>query len=61
MKPFPLMQFEVTNRQFAAFVVASHITDAESAAGGYVWTNRWRRVPGAGWRQPHGPQRRPSR
>ena len=53
VKSFRLMRFEVTNRQFAAFVAATgHVTDAEGAAGGYVWTTRWRRVPGADWRHP---------
>ena len=43
VKPFRLMRFEVTNRQFAAFVAATgHVTDAESAAGGCVWSTRWR-------------------
>ena len=56
VNPFRLMRFEVTNRQFTAFVAATgHVTDAESVAGGYVWTTRWRRVPGADWRHPHGP------
>lgn len=51
-----LMRYEVTNRQFAAFVAATgHRTDAEARGAGYVWTDRWRLVDGADWRRPHGP------
>jgi len=54
--PFRLMRQEVTNRQFAAFVAATgHVTDPERKGFGYVWTRRWRRVAGADWRHPFGP------
>ena len=53
---FRLMRYEVTNRQFAAFVAATgHRTDAETSGAGYVWTDRWRLVDGADWRRPQGP------
>jgi formylglycine-generating enzyme required for sulfatase activity len=54
--PFRMMRHEVTNQQFAAFVTASgHITDPEREDFGYVWDGRWRRVRGADWRHPFGP------
>ena len=54
--PLRLMRFEVTNRQFAAFVAASgHLTDPERAGFGWVWPGRWQRVKGADWRHPFGP------
>ena len=53
--PFRLMRFEVTNRQFAAFIAATgHRTDAERSGFGYVWDGRWRQVAGADWRHPRG-------
>ena len=53
---FALMVTEVTNARFAAFVdETGYVTDAERHGGGYVWTDRWRRVEGANWRRPHGP------
>ena len=53
---FRLMRTEVTNDQFAAFVDATaHLTDPERSGSGWVWTDRWRSVPGADWRHPHGP------
>jgi len=53
---FSLMTTEVTNAQFAAFVAATgHVTDAERAGKGFVWTDRWRLVKGATWRDPQGP------
>ncbi|MDP2066523.1 MAG: SUMF1/EgtB/PvdO family nonheme iron enzyme [Burkholderiaceae bacterium] len=56
VKPFRLMQHEVSNQAFAAFVQASgHVTDAERSGTGYVWTDRWREVAGADWRHPQGP------
>jgi formylglycine-generating enzyme required for sulfatase activity len=55
VKPFRLMRFEVTNRQFREFVAATgHVTDVEKAGKGYVWTDRWRPVRGAQWRHPQG-------
>ena len=54
--PFRLMRHEVDNRLFAAFVAESgHRTDAERRGFGYVWDPRWRRVAGAQWRHPEGP------
>ena len=54
--PFRIMRHEVTNREFAAFVAATRYrTDSERSGSGYVWTDRWRPVAGADWRQPDGP------
>lgn len=54
---FRLMRHEVTNRMFAAFVAESgHQTDPERQNFGHVWDGEWRRVPGASWRQPNGPE-----
>lgn len=54
--PFRLMRFEVTNRQFGAFVVATgHVTDPERKGFGWVWPGRWARSTGADWRHPFGP------
>jgi formylglycine-generating enzyme required for sulfatase activity len=54
---FRLMRTEVTNARFAAFVAdTGHRTDAERSGSGYVWTDRWRRVTGAEWRHPSGPE-----
>ena len=56
---FRLMQHEVTNAQFAAFVAASgHVTDPERRGFGWVWPGRWQRQQGADWRHPFGPQTR---
>jgi len=53
---FKAMRHEVTVAQFERFVAATgHITDPERQGAGYVWTDRWRLVPGADWRHPHGP------
>ena len=53
--PFRLMRLEVTNRQYADFVAATdHRPRLERPGFGYVWTDRWRSVPGADWRHPHG-------
>ena len=57
VRPFRLMRFEVTNRDFARFIRATaHLTDPERGGAGYVWTDRWRLVAGADWRHPHGPK-----
>ena len=57
VRPFRLMRFEVTNRDFARFIRATaHPTDPERRGAGYVWTDRWRLVDGADWRHPHGPK-----
>ncbi len=54
---FRLMRLEVTNDQFARFAAASgHVTDPERSGAGYVWTLRWRLIPGADWRRPEGPE-----
>ncbi len=54
--PFRIMAREVTNAQFAAFVRATgHVTDVENNREGHVWTDKWRRLDGADWRHPHGP------
>lgn len=54
--PFRIMRTEVTNDQFAVFVAATnHVTDPERSGSGWVWTDRWRPVPGADWRHPYGP------
>ena len=56
LAPFRLMRFEVTNRQYAEFVAATgHRPRLERPGFGYVWSDRWRAVPGADWRHPHGP------
>ena len=55
--PFRIMTHEVTNAQFAAFVRATgHVTDVEKNREGHVWTDKWRRLDGADWRHPHGPE-----
>ena len=57
IKAFAIMRHEVTNKQFAAFVAESgHVTDPERGKKAYVWTDKWRLVPGAQWRYPHGPE-----
>ena len=56
LRPFRIQRHEVTNDDFARFVAASgHVTDPEKSGFGWVWTDRWRRVPGADWRHPQGP------
>lgn len=56
VQPFAMDRFEITNAQFSAFVKATgHVTDPERSGTGYVWTDKWRSVAGATWRQPHGP------
>ena len=57
VEPFRLMRLEVTNRLFADYVAATaYRTDGEKTGGGFVWRGTWRRVAGADWRHPHGPQ-----
>ena len=55
--PFRMMQTEVTNKSFAAFVKATgHVTDRERDGWGWIWpAGRWLRQKGANWRHPHGP------
>ena len=56
VKPFRMMKFEVTNRQFAAFVKATrYVSDVERNGEGHVWTDKWRQVRTATWKAPHGP------
>lgn len=53
---FRFSRTEVTNRDFDAFVSAtSYVTQAEKRGWGWVWTDRWRQVQGANWRNPQGP------
>lgn len=55
VRSFRIMRHEVTNGEFAVFVKATgHRTDPERSGIGYVWTDRWRRMRGAGWRHPQG-------
>ena len=57
IKAFRLMRHEVTNRQFDAFVATGNFkTDAELSGEGFVWEGTWRRIEGADWRHPGGPQ-----
>jgi formylglycine-generating enzyme required for sulfatase activity len=57
VKAFRLMRHEVTNRQFDAFVaVGNYQTDAELSGEGFVWDGAWRRIEGADWRHPRGPE-----
>ena len=67
VRPFLLDQYEVTNRQFAAFVEATgHVSDAERIGDSVVFLlgspaadgsrgGSWKLVPGASWRYPEGP------
>lgn len=56
VQSFHIMRYEVTNRQFAAFVIETgYRTDAGKIGSGFVWDGRWRRIAGAGWQTPHGP------
>ncbi len=56
VEAFRLSRTEVTNREFDAFISAtSYVTQAETRGWGWVWTDRWRQVQGANWRQPQGP------
>jgi iron(II)-dependent oxidoreductase len=57
VEPFRLMRTEVTNRMFKAFIDSSgHRTDGERSGVGNVWDGKWRRVSGADWRNPFGPE-----
>jgi len=52
---FAIDRFEVSNRDFAAFVdERGHVTDPERAGWGWHWDGHWHRVPGADWRHPRG-------
>ncbi len=60
LKPFLLDRYEVTNRDFAAFVEATgYVTQADS--DGYCWCylegeSDFQTIAGAGWRHPQGPE-----
>lgn len=59
--PFALMKHEVTNRQFGRYAAASgRVTDPERGGKGWVWDGRWRRMAGATWRRPQGPDGAPA-
>ena len=54
---FRIMRLEVTNAQFARFVAETgYRTDPARSGETFVWWNRWRKVKGADWRHPNGPQ-----
>lgn len=56
VKPFRIMRHEATNRAFTRFVAETgHVTDPERRGFGWVWDGRWRKVTGADWRHPKGP------
>ena len=54
---FKMMVNEVTNHQFAAFVVSTgYVSDAEKLGGGFVFRQGgWHFTAGAQWRAPKGP------
>jgi len=62
LDPFYMDRHEVTNRQFAAFVEdTGYVTQAEK--DGYAWgftegDTDFRRIEGANWRHPDGPETR---
>lgn len=62
LEPFWFDTHEVTNRQFAEFVVATgYVTTAERQGGGYLWDTpqqQWAQQPGTDWRHPLGPASR---
>lgn len=52
---FEIMRYEVSNRDFKAFVKATgYLTDTIRNGQAYVWTRRWRRDPEASYLHPHG-------
>ena len=59
IRSFLIDRHEVTNRQFAAFVRGtSYVTGAEREGGAWIYRGGeadWKRVPGAEWRHPLGP------
>ena len=55
VKPFQLMRYEVTNRQFKAFVrETDYVTDVQRNGKAHVWTQRWQRNDKADYLHPHG-------
>ena len=53
---FYIDQYEVTNAQFQAFVLATgYQTTAESKGRSYIYTTEWEEVAGARWNAPQGP------
>lgn len=53
---FYIDRHEATNNEFAHFVRATgHVTDAERSGVGWHWDGDWRRIAGADWRHPRGP------
>ena len=53
---FVIMESEVTNRMFAAFVESTgYRTDAERTGAGYVYAGAWTFINGANWTRPRGP------
>ncbi len=53
--PFRILRHEVTNAEFATFVLATGwATDVEAAGVGYLWSGRWGLAAGADWRHPDG-------
>ena len=57
VKGFWIEQYEVTNKQFQAFVEETgHVTDAEKNGASWVFDGReWRFVRGTCWNAPEGP------
>lgn len=52
---FEIMKYEVTNREFIAFVEATgYLTDTIRNGQAYVWTNKWNKDSSANYLQPHG-------
>ncbi len=52
---FQIMQHEVTNKDFKAFIKATgYITDTSRNGKAYVWTNKWRKDSNASYLHPHG-------
>jgi formylglycine-generating enzyme required for sulfatase activity len=54
---FWIDRYEVSNEHFARFVDATRYqTEAEKRGWGWVWQgSEWKRVEGANWQHPHGP------
>lgn len=52
---FRIMEYEVTNAQFAAFTRSTkHVTDVERKGRGHVWPGKWKVSSKATWRHPFG-------
>ena len=57
---FWMDKYEVTRAAFSRFVSATgHVTDPERVGKGWHWTDAWREVADAHWRDPHGPGQGP--